>query len=417
LRGTCREYIELCRAHRNAATIEGFVVYLNEMAPEQAEGAGEKTVKILTYHGAKGLEWPWVVLTGLGKEPRYDVFGVHIEAAQRFDPKNPIADRKIRYWPWFFGSQRSYPQLDERIDGHSCKTMIQAMTEREEQRLLYVGMTRAKDGLILAIRKQGDNLKTAWLDVLVGADGESVIKWDADAANKMLQVGNTTIPINVTEYDADDMDLPGLVVDEDQYAPDCLASSCDYPPARISPSSLGGSTDSVAFDILYNYNSRISIQGKPEMNALGSAVHAYLALDYNDMTEEKRLETVHTILKSWGVETALEPAELLLAGQKLHDFLNQNYPGCKVFKEWPILLRNDKNQIMQGWIDLLVETADGYVIIDHKSYPGTDNEERVKEYAPQLRAYKEAVEKATDKPVIELLLHLPVSGLILKIQY
>jgi len=282
---------------------------------------------------------------------------------------------------------------------------------------LYVGMTRAKDGLILAIRKQGDNLKTAWLDVLVGADGESVIKWDADAANKMLQVGNTTIPINVTEYDADDMDLPGLVVDEDQYAPDCLASSCDYPPARISPSSLGGSTDSVAFDILYNYNSRISIQGKPEMNALGSAVHAYLALDYNDMTEEKRLETVHTILKSWGVETALEPAELLLAGQKLHDFLNQNYPGCKVFKEWPILLRNDKNQIMQGWIDLLVETADGYVIIDHKSYPGTDNEERVKEYAPQLRAYKEAVEKATDKPVIELLLHLPVSGLILKIQY
>jgi len=72
---------------------------------------------------------------------------------------------------------------------------------------------------------------------------------------------------------------------------------------------------------------------------------------------------------------------------------------------------------MQGWIDLLVETADGYVIIDHKSYPGTDNEERVKEYAPQLRAYKEAVEKATGKPVIELLLHLPVSGLILEIDF
>ena len=44
------------------------------------------------------------------------------------------------------------------------------------------------------------------------------------------------------------------------------------------------------------------------------------------------------------------------------------------------------------------------------------NSELVKEYAPQLRAYKEAVEKATGKPVIEMLLHLPVNGLILKMQ-
>lgn len=415
LRGACREYIELCRAHRNAATIGGFVVYLNEMTPEQAEGTGEQTVNILTYHGAKGLEWPWVVLTGLGKEPRYDVFGVHIEAAQRFDPKNPLADRRIRYWPWFFGSQRRYPQLNERLDGLAYEAVIWTMTDREEQRLLYVGMTRAKDGLVLAIRKQGNNLKTAWLDVLTGADEQSVIKWDADPANTMLQVGNTEIPINVTEYDAGDMGLPGLAADEDQYVPDWSISSFDYPPARISPSSLCESTESVAFDILHDYNSRINITGQPEMNALGSAVHAYLALDYKEMTEEEKLGTIQRILKNWGVETALEPGELLSAGQKLQDFINQHYPGCKVFNEWPILLRNDKNQIMQGWIDLLVETADGYVIIDHKSYPGTDNEERVKEYAPQLMAYKEAVEKATGKPVIKILLHLPVSGLILKI--
>ena len=63
-----------------------------------------------------------------------------------------------------------------------------------------------------------------------------------------------------------------------------------------------------------------------------------------------------------------------------------------------------------------MELPDGYVIIDHKSYPGQDSEERATKYAPQLRAYKEAVEKATGKPVIDTLLHLPVSGLILRIQ-
>ena len=78
-----------------------------------------------------------------------------------------------------------------------------------------------------------------------------------------------------------------------------------------------------------------------------------------------------------------------------------------------IFLRNEQNQVMQGWIDVLVETANGYVIIDHKSYPGTDNEERIIEYAPNM-AYKAAVEKATGQPVIGLLLHLPVRGLIVE---
>ena len=100
------------------------------------------------------------------------------------------------------------------------------------------------------------------------------------------------------------------------------------------------------------------------------------------MSEVERLETAQEILKSWKIENALEPKELLLAGQNLHDFINQHYPGSKVLKEWPIFLRNAQNQIMQGWVDVLLETADGYVIIDHKSYPGTDNEERVKDTLP-----------------------------------
>jgi ATP-dependent exoDNAse (exonuclease V) beta subunit len=71
---------------------------------------------------------------------------------------------------------------------------------------------------------------------------------------------------------------------------------------------------------------------------------------------------------------------------------------------------------MQGWIDLLLEMPDGYVIIDHKSYPGQDYEGLAPQYAPQLMAYKEAIEKATGRHVIETLLHLPINGLILKIQ-
>ena len=316
LRMACREYIELCRAHRNGATIEGFIAHLYSAPPEQAEGSEEKTVNILTYHGAKGLEWPWVVLTGLGQAPRYDVFGVHMEPSPQFDPRDPLANRRIRYWPWFFSKQRSYPQLQQKIDSTSYQANIQVVSEREEQRLLYVGMTRARDGLVLAIRKEGDKLKTAWLDTLKGADGQRVIKWNADAAQTALQVGKTMVPINIREYDAKALELPGLAADEDQYVPEWPAASRDYPPARITPSTLNADTGNGAYEVLRDYNSRINIKGQPDMDALGSAIHAYLALDYSQMIGEEQLAIAQEILRNWRVETALEPADLLRASQR-----------------------------------------------------------------------------------------------------
>lgn len=32
------------------------------------------------------------------------------------------------------------------------------------------------------------------------------------------------------------------------------------------------------------------------------------------------------------------------------------------------------NQVIQGFVDMLIETNEGYVLIDHKNYPGKDAE-------------------------------------------
>jgi len=423
LRGTCRAYIDQCASHRSAATVEGFVAYLQESGLEQAQGTGEQTVKLLTYHGAKGLEWSWVVMTGLDAALRADVFGVHIEAAPQFDPTDPLANRKICYWPWPFGAQKKYTLLDEKVDELPLKQSIQDKAEREAQRLLYVGMTRAKDGLVMAMRKtttkNGESLKTAWLDVLKGASGERVIKWSTDTGSQKLRVGTAQIPITVLEYGLESAELPGLVADEVQYLPALSSISKDYPAARILPSSLTESAADIngtTLETIERFNARIGIKGKPEMDALGSAIHAYLATDYGRLTDEQRLELAQSIMKSWKVELAVDSSEVVAAGQRLTGFLDQHYLGYQAFREWPMSLRNEEGQLMQGWIDLLLEMPDGYVIIDHKSYPGQDSEERAKKHAPQLRAYKEAVEKATGRPVIDTLLHLPISGLMLRLQ-
>jgi len=275
--------------------------------------------------------------------------------------------------------------------------------------------------MVMGIRKtsnqSGERLETAWLDILKGADGKRVIEWSLDTGSQILQIGNAQIPVTVFAYQPDSSEL-GISAEETFYLPALSALANDYPAARINPSSLESRADTanVSLDIIENFNTRIYIKGQPEMDALGNAIHAYLAIDYSPLSDEQRLELAQELIKQWGVETAIEVSEVVAVGQHLVEFLDRRYPGYKAFREWPMLLRNDKGQIMQGWIDLLLELPNGYVIIDHKSYPGPNPQEWAKKYAPQLEAYKEAVEKATGKPVIDMLIYLPVRGEILKMQ-
>ncbi len=74
-----------------------------------------------------------------------------------------------------------------------------------------------------------------------------------------------------------------------------------------------------------------------------------------------------------------------------------------------------------GWIDLLLETPGGFVIIDHKSFPGSKDRREAKAltemtYAPQLAMYREAVEKATGQPVIATIIHMPTMGAIFELK-
>lgn len=421
LRGNCREYINQCASHRSAATVDGFLTYLRDTIPEQAQGTGDLTVKLLTYHGAKGLEWPWVVLTGLDAGIKDNVFGVYIEAAPKFDPADPLADRKIRYWPWPFGDQKKYELLDQKIDGLELKNMIREKEEREAQRLMYVGMTRAKDGMVMGIRKtsskSGPSLKTAWLDTLKDTDGRKVLECSMDTGNQMLKIGKACLPVSVYEFGAE-ISEPADLTEESHYLPALSAVSDEYPAARIMPSALAATADidGVSMEVLENFKARIPVKGNPDMDILGNAIHGYLAVDSGNLTNKQRLELAQRLIKQWGLEMEIDAIDLVAAGQRLLEFLDLRYPGYQAFREWPISLRNDEGQFMQGWIDLLLEIPEGYVIIDHKSYPGPNPRERAKKYIPQLGAYKEAVEKATGKPVIDTLLHLPVSGLVLRIQ-
>jgi ATP-dependent exoDNAse (exonuclease V) beta subunit len=192
----------------------------------------------------------------------------------------------------------------------------------------------------------------------------------------------------------------------------------NYPAARISPSLMKETSDCEerSWKIAHSFGSRIKINGKPEMDKLGNAVHAYLDVEHKAKAEEERLMLAKRIMKNWDMEEFIDYSEVADAGNRLNGFLDANYMGCKIFREWPMFMRNDEGQVIQGWIDMLIETREGYVIVDHKDYPGADVIERAEKYKTQLIAYEEAVEKSTGRPVVDILLHFPISGLILKLK-
>ncbi|MBX4421262.1 PD-(D/E)XK nuclease family protein, partial [Mycobacterium tuberculosis] len=72
-------------------------------------------------------------------------------------------------------------------------------------------------------------------------------------------------------------------------------------------------------------------------------------------------------------------------------------PGAEVPTEQPIAWRNDAGQVMEGWSDTRVVLASGgHVLIDHKSYPGVDPFEHIRDnYRGQLKVYGEALAATT----------------------
>ena len=420
LRGVCIEYMDQCRANRSPATVAGFIKYLSDLdpAPGQAQGSGEDTVQVLTYHGAKGLEWPIVILTSLDSASKAGAFGADVVAAPVFDPANPLNERSIRFWPWPFGSQRSFPELDNKLAERDEEITAREQAKKESHRLLYVGMTRARDGMVFAIRKhitqKATSLKTAWLDELTDSTGTSLLTWPLETGEQALKIGRISIPVMVNEYSPEEDKGKMGLTDEDNYLRQGIHVR-EYLPARVSPSSLTVSDDEMAgikVQMIADFGCRIEIKGNPEMDSLGNAIHGFLAVDHSEFTTQRKLEIAVRLLDRWGVDKAIDSNDLVAAEERLQAFIDKSYPGAKIIREWPITLRNDAFQCMQGWIDMLVELPEGYVVIDHKSYPGTDGEEHAKQYAPQLAVYEEAIEKATGKSVIVKLIHMPVLGKI-----
>lgn len=406
LRGFARAYEASCASSGAPATPSGLVLALAADEPRRPKSLQADAVKVMTYHGAKGLEWPLVVLTGLNREPKPRLFEPVAEAEGALDWRDPLAGRWIRYWPWPYASQSKDVGLDEAALTSPLGQAAELRARQEETRLLYVGVTRARDYAVFAPPAKGE-LK--WLQVLDGtAPGHVALP---SGANNVLTAGTETFAARVSPLVVDDALVPPVV--RPAYVR-LTRQRRDRAPLHRRPSSEASSSPFVVVEKI-QLGPRLPFVGAPDMLALGEAVHAIFAADDAHASGEARLAKANRILERWNVHQ-VQAQDVLDACDRLQRHLGGLWPNGRLHRETPVFARLG-DQLVSGRIDLLAEHDAGFAVIDHKSFPGSRDtwETRAVSYGPQLGLYAEAIEAAVGQACDGLYIHMPIVGALLRV--
>ena len=121
----------------------GFISYIEAMKKNNISigeakvlGEGENVVRVMTVHKSKGLEFPIVILTGMGRMIRYRGAGTSTVMHKDLALGMPHVDLE--------GKWHRKTLLQRVIEAKKAEEELE-----EEIRILYVAMTRAMDQLLL----------------------------------------------------------------------------------------------------------------------------------------------------------------------------------------------------------------------------------------------------------------------------
>jgi superfamily I DNA/RNA helicase len=102
LRGYATDYENDCRTQRVSATVAGFLLWFYDLAKTKLDKRGADSqvdaVRVLIHHGAKGLEWPVVIMADLETKMRSDLWGLSVLSDNiMIHIRAPLVGRRLRY--------------------------------------------------------------------------------------------------------------------------------------------------------------------------------------------------------------------------------------------------------------------------------------------------------------------------------
>ena len=385
-------------------SLGGFVRWLkdvSELAPEEAESPlseeGGDFVRMLTIHKAKGLEFPVTVLADLSASDNKGDAMVVDRGAGRMEFRIGGDERGLE------------------TDGYEELAALEKERKRAEHlRLLYVGMTRARDALVVPwFVKGGDEGAAGLLGRLSGAreragepvrsladaSGRSVVAFDTGA----LDLGRLPKrPLRIDTERAGEID-PGSTrafaeLEEWQARRDSRAETLHRPAAIRTPSG----TEEKAPTRGQRPAARVGAASGLEF---GSLVHD--VMERMDFARPAGAGAVALALaRTAGLDpSAAEQAADLAVRALASPVMRRAAASTRAFTEVPFCVVWD-GETVEGRMDLVFEESDGLVVVDYKTdiLPAEGAAALVERYRGQAEAYADSLSRAVGKPVKETVL-------------
>lgn len=410
-----KEYEEHCVTMAQAATIDGFMDYiqLNEC---DADG-DPHGVNIKTYHSSKGLQWKVVILTSLNNSFASDndiitkeIYNVQVQYDKEPTKENFFPECFITLKPWIMGSKSTLPaSYSNHILASNLFASRKSSTIQEKTRLMYVGMTRAKDMMVLVGQVGRGTERLKWFTEL-GAAGI-----DSSSPN-CLGTGDTFVMEEIT--------CPGegvLVGEKDMLMTTYDNVQVEYFPRNIQPSADHSFMGTV--QELHGNSTINRIAGRTEAGneaEVGNCIHQI----YCDIDCDNPVEMAKEVIRQRGLLTqVIDPEALIESYRHLEALLTENYGEAQgKYRELQFKHFVD-GQIVNGSIDLVWHTTNGAVIVDYKTFQGKPeyvlDEGHPSVYAgryhKQLGHYAAALTQ-TGKNVIATLIYYPITGVLVKVE-
>jgi len=409
-------------------TLSGFLSNLDngDATTTAMAVADADAVTVSTTHQAKGLEWDSVVLALPDRSDRFRAAGAWVRTPGELVMDDPLAGRGIRFWP---ETALEWAPLGEAMAETPTQQARRRVDRLEARRVFYVACTRAKRRLVLGPKT---TLKRA--DVF---DGEFTL--EAGEGGLDFHIGDPggegssveQIACDVARISADAEELAELA-DRRRVVPVDPAAWVDvkrsgtpedagFVPATFTASGATMTAEQVAASrirVTAELGEPIVSGGGPEWERVGDCLHAYLATPYPELAPATRVAVAERLVRAWGVGSMLSAAEVVDCGQRWSDWIDRTHPGAVISTEIPFTWMNEEHQRTQGWLDQLIRTPGGDVIVvDHKTYPGSDPIGHVREhYLGQMATYRAAVSQTLGgRGDVSLLIHLPLLGKVLEV--
>lgn len=421
-------------------------------------GENENVVRIMTIHKSKGLEFPVVILAGVGKQFNFRDLNGKI-----------LLDQDLGMGPQYIDSDRYIEFKTLAKKALAIKEKNEAISE--EMRILYVALTRAKEKLIIVGRQKDVNKKMSekqkLLEIYSTIDDNKINPYLLQKYKTYLDwleliylkegVANTknlfTVNINKKEktsvkIENEVEDISKKIIEEsnknnDEQEKEKIKEILNWQykhqsiegiPTKTSVSKLKEEREQ---EIQITQEPKfINEEAKTKLTGAQKGTLIHLCLQKMRETEEYNLEKITELiekLKDKEIITEIEAQNI--DKEKLLEYTNSQLwtelkQAKEIHKEHPFYINikasriynqinkeDDEDILVQGVIDLFfIDKDDKLILVDYKTDYVQHENELVEKYKGQLDLYKEALEQSLDRKVDKMCIYSVYLNKLIEIQ-